>query len=73
MQRTVTFTVEVSVSIDAPHNTPTDVENHLRRLCADTAERLEIVAEDRLDDLSVDGQTRVHQSVGVFEIKGGQQ
>lgn len=73
MQRTVTFTIEVALSIDAPHNSPTDVENHLRRLCADTAERLETLAEDRLNDLSVDGRTQVNRALAVFEIKGGQQ
>ena len=73
MQRTVTFTVEVSLTIDAPYNTPTDVENHLRKVCAETAERLEIVAEDRLNDMSVDGRTQVDRALAVFEIKGGQQ
>ena len=73
MKRTVTFTVEVSIEINAPHNTPEDVDTHLRRLCADTAERMESLAEDRLNDFSVDGHTEVDRALGVFEIKGGQQ
>lgn len=73
IRRTVIFTVETVVDIDDKWNSHEDVYNALYKQCADTASKLETLAEDQLDHMVIDGDATVDRSVCMFEIKGAQQ